>query len=246
MPKYPKHPGPFREYKFIPDKRIERAALTALEETRLLPTSPSKVAIEKFCDRKWGFPEDYRDLGPDFLGRATFNINGLVSIEVNARLEEDTSRVGVCRLRSTIAHEAGHGILQASMFIEKIAFDQGQMALFEDVDRKQKPPEPTMIATRSNAIDSTPQPFEWWEYQANRFMAEVLMPKPLLLEVMSARINPEKLLTKKLGWTIDWDALNAQDDVADIFGVSKQMAQIAVSRYVKELKKEGERAQALL
>lgn len=246
MAKYPKHPGPFREYKFIPDKRIERAALKALEETRLLPTSPSKVAIDKFCDRKWGFPEDYPDLDPDFLGRATFNIKGLVSIEVNSRLENDTSRVGLCRLRSTIAHEVGHGVLHEAMFIEKIAFDQDQMALFDDVERKQKPPEPTRIATRSNTIDSAPQPFEWWEYQANRFMAEILMPKPLLLEVMSARINPEKLLTKKLGWTIDWDTLNAQDDVADVFGVSKKMAEIAVTRYVKEVRKEGERALGLL
>ena len=245
MAKYSKDPGPFREYKFIPDKRIERAALKALEETRLMPASPSKVAIEKFCDRKWGFPEDYRDLGPDFLGRATFNITGLVSIEVNASLEEDTSRVGVCRLRSTIAHEAGHGVLQEAMFVEKISFDQTQMALFEEVERKQKPPAQTMIATRSNTIDAGPHPFEWWEYQANRFMAEILMPKPLFLQVVSARIDPEKLVAKRHPLEINWDVMNAQDDVVEAFAVSKQMAQIAVSRYVKEIRKEGERALAL-
>lgn len=205
-----------------------------------MPKSPSKVDIEKFCDRKWGFAEDYRDLGPEILGRATFNIKGLVSIEVNARLEEDRSRSGICRLRSTIAHEIGHAILQEQMFIDKIIFEHCQMRLFEEVEREQTPQTQAMIVTRSDTIDSAHQPFEWWEYQANLFMAEILMPKPLFLQVVSARIDSEKLLTKPQTNRINPDLIKAHDDVIEAFAVSRQMAQIAVSQYVKEIRKKGE------
>lgn len=242
MAKYSKHPGPFREYKFIPDKRIERAALNALDEAGLLPESPSPVRIEDYCYARWGFHPTFVDLGEEFLGRATFTANGIVAIEINTRLKADSSRVGRCRLRSTIAHEIGHGVLQEKMFIEKIVFDQMQMSLFEDVERKAKPPKATIIATRTNTIDSGPQPFEWWEYQANRFMAEILMPQPHFLEVVSARIDPEKILEKRHALAINWDSLYAQDDVVEAFGVSKQMAGIAVSRYIKRIREEGERA----
>jgi len=242
MAKIPKDPGPFREYKYIPDKHIERAALQALVDTRLMPTCPSKVEIEKFCDRKWGAPEDYRDLGPDYLGRATFRITGLASIEVNARLEEDKSRVGVCRLRSTTAHEIGHGVLHEAMFVDKIKFDQEQMTLFAEVERQRKPADQTVIATRPNTIDSGRPPFEWWEYQANLFMAEILMPKPLFLEVVNARLDTEKVLAPRRPWEINLDVSHAKEDLVEAFGVSNQMAQIAVSRHVKAIRKQGERA----
>jgi Zn-dependent peptidase ImmA (M78 family) len=239
MSKFHKNPGPFLKHTFIPDKRIERAALGLLEETRLMPSSPAKVQIDKVCDRKWGFPEDYRDLGDEYMGRATFTVNGLASIEVNARLEEDRSRPGVCRLRSTVAHEIGHGVLHESLFVEKLRFERDQMSLFADVER---PPAPAaQIMTRGN-VTGVAQPFDWWELQANRFMAEILMPKPLFLQVIGHRMDPDRVASWRFGAV---EPVMIQQDVAEAFHVSYQMAEIAVSRHRQQMLKGIERAPAL-
>ena len=62
-----KETGPFLRQEFIPEKRIQRFAVEELTRYSLLPGSPGPVDIEKFCDRKWGFPEDYQALDADVM-----------------------------------------------------------------------------------------------------------------------------------------------------------------------------------
>src|SRR5208282_3906348 len=114
----------------------------------------------------------------------------------------DRTKVGERRLRSTVAHEIGHGLLHEGMFVQKISHDHFQMLLFGDIERKQAPPPTTQIATRPNTIDHSDRPFEWWEFQANRCMAELLMPRPLFLQVVGSHIDPEKVLAEVPDWEI--------------------------------------------
>jgi hypothetical protein len=59
----------------------------------------------------------FDDLGPDNLGCTIFNSSGAVqAILVSRSLEEQNTTPGRRRVRSTVAHEAGHGLLHGPLF----------------------------------------------------------------------------------------------------------------------------------
>lgn len=224
-------PGPFLKSEFIPDKRIHRLALEALQETRLLPAAPSPIAVDKFCDRKWGVPEDYEKLPPDVMGYAAFTCNGFDRIVINSMLDDDQSATGQIRIRSTTAHEIGHAVLHTKLFMEKILFDQEQALLFGAVERKTVPSVEPRIVCRDTGIFAEKRQSPWWEIQANRFMAALLMPKPLFLQVVEPTFkNCDPEMTS---FQDRMKVVMATEDVKDAFHVSREMARIAVDGYVK-------------
>ena len=222
--------GPFLEYFFIPDKRIERIAEERLTSLGLMPSSPGPVSVERYCDKRWGFPEDYVDLPKGVLGEAVFSESGLVSISVSRALD-DSSPIGVIRTRSTIAHEIGHGELHEEKFIAKIIHDNTQGDLFI------KPTASSASAKRVATVCREDQIFgynkdEWWEVQANKFMAALLMPPSLLRQVFDSwnKEYPPQ----------DWPPIYPLEIViADTFKVSQQMADIAAKRLWERQTKEG-------
>ena len=219
--------GPFLRNEFIPDKRIARIAVEQLVACRLLPATPGPIAIEKFCDRKWGFPEDYKALGRDVMGRASFTYNGFEGIEINVSLFEDSSRTGTRRVRSTLAHEIGHGILHEGLFVEKLLFDRNQGLLFGNVERTT----PVAIACRNSDIFGKPKRTDWWEIQANKFMAALLLPTPLFLQIAEAPLADydESVATPKDRVTRYYGTI---DRLSEVFNVSREMAGIAVDNYL--------------
>lgn len=221
--------GPFLRNEFIPDKRIARVALEQLAACRLLPESPGPVDVEKFCDRKWGRPEDYGALDEDVMGRASFTYQGFERIEINDGLVADTSLTGVRRVRSTLAHEIGHAVLHEDLFVERLLFERNQGLLFGDAERNA----PVAIVCRNSDIFGKPRKSDWWEIQANKFMAAVLMPKPLLLQITApaladyddAKATPKDRVSRYYG-TIN--------TVSETFNVSREMACIAVDTYLEK------------
>ena len=218
--------GPFLRNEFIPDKRIVRIALEQLTACRLLPDAPGPVAVEKFCDRKWGVPEDYQALDSDVMGLTAFTYKGLDRIVINTVLEEDSSPTGRRRMRSTLAHEVGHAVLHEDLFVEKLIFERNQGELFGALNRSA----PSAIVCRNNDIFGAPQRTQWWEIQANKFMAAVLLPEPLFLQVVTALVayddkkaRPHERVTRYYG-TID--------TISTTFNVSREMARIAVDKYL--------------
>jgi hypothetical protein len=216
-----RNPGPFLESFFIPDKRIERIAEERLTSLGLMPSSPGPVSVEKYCDRRWGFAEDYVDLQAGVLGEAVFSENGLVSIRVSQALD-DSSPIGVIRTRSTIAHEIGHGELHEEKFIAKIIHDNTQGDFFIKPTASSASAKRVATVCRENQIFGYNKD-EWWESQANKFMAALLMPPTLLRQVFddwSNEYQPQ-----------DWPPIFPLDFViADTFKVSQQMASIAAKR----------------
>jgi len=221
-------PGPFLRDEFIPDKRIERFALELLSATGLLPNEPKPVAVDKICDHKWGVPEDYEKLDADVMGYSAFTYKGFAGIVINSELENDRSVTGVRRLRSTIAHEIGHAILHERLFIEKLIFDHNQKLLFGEIERTAPT---TAIVCRNNDIFGRPGKIKWWEVQANKFMASLLIPKPLFLQIVESPLA-------------DYDPENATppervknyygsiETVMAKFNVSREMSSIAVDNYL--------------
>jgi hypothetical protein len=114
----PSGPFPFQLY-FEDLAEIDEICLEALERQSLLPFNPAPIRIERFVEKEFKTALRYEDLGPDNLGCTIFNSSGAVeAILVSRSLEEQNTIPARRRVRSTVAHEAGHGLLHGSLFIE--------------------------------------------------------------------------------------------------------------------------------
>src|SRR5271165_1906851 len=101
---------------------VEQAYQAALKTRSLLPSKPAPIRIERFVEKQFRTALRYEDLGPEHLGCTIFNSSGAVeAILVSRSLEEQNTIPARRRVRSTIAHEAGHGLLHGPLFSEGIA-----------------------------------------------------------------------------------------------------------------------------
>lgn len=114
----PSGPFPFQLY-FEDLGEIDEICLEALKTQSLLPSRPAPIRIERFVEKQFKTALRYEDLGPENLGCTIFNSSGAVeAILVSRFLEEQNTIPARRRVRSTVAHEAGHGLLHGSLFTE--------------------------------------------------------------------------------------------------------------------------------
>jgi hypothetical protein len=147
---------------------IDEICLEALKRQSLLPSQPAPIRIERFVEKEFKTALRYEDLGPDNLGCTIFNSLGAVeAILVSRDLEEQNTTPARRRVRSTVAHEAGHGVLHGSLFIDS-----------PDLGANQR-----RILCRSEDILGEAQRSyggRWWEFQANQAIGSLLLPRPLM------------------------------------------------------------------
>jgi hypothetical protein len=97
--------------------RNRRDLFGGLKSQSLLPDKPEAVRIERFVEKQFNTLLRYEDLGPENLDCTIFNSSGGVeAILVSRSLEEQNTIPARRRVRSTVAHEAGHGLLHGSLF----------------------------------------------------------------------------------------------------------------------------------
>lgn len=233
--------GPFTKKIFLPEKTINRMALDALTETKLLPESPGPVDIDKFCIRKWGWEEQFVDLGPAIMGQCAFSEDGVESIEINLRLLDDKSRTGRVRVRSTKGHEIGHGLAHKELFALKLRQERLQPQLFGGRPVHADHQVRTIHACREDQIIRPPKK-EWWEVQANMLMTALLLPTPLLRQVVDA--SRARYARDRKRWPPP--SIPPAIEVAEIFDVSFQMAEIAVKEMLAAIQKENQQMAAEL
>ena len=128
MRKVPRPSGPFPFQVYFDDLgEIDEICLEALKRQSLLPSKPAPIRIERFVEKQFRTPLRYEDLGPDNLGCTIFNSSGAVeAILVSRSLEEQNTTPARRRVRSTVAHEAGHGLLHGPLFIGDNFPDRGE------------------------------------------------------------------------------------------------------------------------
>jgi hypothetical protein len=128
MRKVPTPSGPFPFQVYFDDLgEIDEICLEALKSQSLLPSKPAPIRIERFVEKQFRTPLRYEDLGPDNLGCTIFNSSGAVeAILVSRSLEEQNTTPARRRVRSTVAHEAGHGLLHGPLFIGDNFPDRGK------------------------------------------------------------------------------------------------------------------------
>jgi hypothetical protein len=177
--------GPFAERPFYKDDEIERLCREELESVGLYPSDPRPIRIDRFIEKRLRVTHEYEDLPSGILGYTRFSKGGVSAIVV-ARSLDDNSTVNNCRIRSTLAHEAGHGLLHAHLFVLT-----GQSALFPE-GQSQSPR--VMCRGEKDGTPKTRYAGEWWEYQANRTIGGLLVPAQLAMKALERFVSPAGLL----------------------------------------------------
>jgi hypothetical protein len=168
--------GLFAERPYFTDDEIEQTATRELLDAGLLPTSPAAIRIERFVEKRFNIGAvRYETLPDGVLGFTQFGKNGVDAIVVSSVLSEEGTKVAERRINSTIAHEGGHGLLHAHLFL----LDSFSHSLFDD----ERDVSSTTILCRDLQHGSGANRYHgcWWEYQANKMMGALLLPRALTI-----------------------------------------------------------------
>jgi hypothetical protein len=181
MKRRPTSEGPFPTRLYYSDDEIEEICSNALADTNLLPTKPSPIRIERFIEKKFGVQVIHEPLEEGVLGFTVFSSEGIEAVHIapltgKSQLWVQEDR----RINSTLAHEAGHCLMHTELYVERCA----NGTVFED--------HPNVTQDRIVCRDEQPNDRtkqrgyigEWWEFQANRAIGALLMPKQLFLSFM--------------------------------------------------------------
>lgn len=163
----------------------------------------------------FGVAPDFVDLPTGVLGRTRFTLDGRFEVEVSRVLAEEAEhdRVARRRLRSTLAHECGHGALHSHLYVR----DDQTLSLFPVDTARSAPP----VLCRQGVV-GTRYAGEWWEFQANRGMTSLLLPRRLFAQHVEDICGKRKHSTVEAA-VRDGDGEYLHRALADIFDVNGQM-----------------------
>ena len=108
--------GPFTEKPFFRQNDFEQICEDELKQNGLFPTEPAPVRIDQFVEKRFKIQPSYKDLPVGLLGFTRFSSEGVEEIVVSKALDDEGTQIAERRLRTTLAHESGHGLLHAHLF----------------------------------------------------------------------------------------------------------------------------------
>jgi len=164
--------GPFKEQTYYQESDIENICSDELRATSLFPSTPGPIRIDRFIEKRFNVVPSYEDLGDGILGLTKFGSGGVKAIMVARSLEDDGSLAAKRRVRTTLAHEGGHGLFHTHLF----AMSAEKKPLFGDFTDPNAP----KILCRDEGEAKSGYRGQWWEYQANMAIGGLLMPKSLV------------------------------------------------------------------
>jgi hypothetical protein len=133
------------------------------------------VDVDRFVEFQLGVVPEFSWLPRGVLGATEFTPAGEVRLRISAELSlrAEEERAAARLLRSTLAHEAAHVLLHRILFLRE------SEALFG--------PGVTERSELCREVSFTRPGYqgEWWEWQANRGMAALLLPAAELLEFLA-------------------------------------------------------------
>jgi IrrE N-terminal-like domain len=145
--------------------------------------------VEAFLELHLGLLVEYAWLPRGVLGASEFTAKGEARVQVSAELSRRAERDpgAATLLRSTVAHEAAHALLHRVLFLRE------STALFG--------PGVTTRTELCRSVGFTRPGYqgEWWEWQANRGMAALLLPAGALTAWMAdrERAQPGEKVTER-------------------------------------------------
>ncbi|MGH9785398.1 MAG: hypothetical protein ACRD88_14565 [Terriglobia bacterium] len=183
---------------------------------------PEAIRIDRFVEKRFGITAEYQDLEEGVLGYTTFGPKGPIAVVISRSLDEEGTAAADRRVRTTLAHEAGHILLQGHLF----SLPSGTGSLF--------PIGAGVTATQVLCRQETAKGRKseagygydgrWWEYQANRAIGALLLPRPLVLILVEPFLSAQGSLgikgldPKRRG--------EAEVSVAEAFDVNRMVARL--------------------
>ena len=213
--------GPFSEQPRFEPSEIDQICADELRAQGLFPTSPEAIRVDRFIEKRFGVDPRYEELPEGVLGFTKFGDKGVEAIVISAALDAEGGKVAERRVRTTLAHEAGHGLLHAYLFAladkGSHLFDDdscsGHKILCRDIQGEER---------KNRAYDG-----RWWEFQANRAMGGLLCPRSLVEEALKPYLVPSGSLG---AMTLDEAERHGVARVlADIFDVNPIVAKIRIN-----------------
>jgi hypothetical protein len=125
--------------------------------------------VDALLELHMGVVPEYTWMPRGVLGATEFTAKGEVRLQVSAELSLRAGRQGAAEklLRSTLAHEAAHILLHRVLFLKESGDIFGGLASRHELCRSVGVPRPGYQG-------------EWWEWQANRGMSALLLPRAAL------------------------------------------------------------------
>jgi hypothetical protein len=190
MKTYRSNSGPFPEKPFYRPADFESICAEALRSVELFPASPAPVRIDRFIEKRFKVQPTYSPLPPGVLGFTRFGANGVEEIVVSQALDEEGTVSADRRLRTTLAHEGGHGLLHTHLF----AFSVRPDSLFSGELDPNAPKILCRDEAQLGANAGKKPPYRWWEYQANQAMGALLLPQSLVESALETLLEIRGLL----------------------------------------------------
>lgn len=218
--------SPFQERPHFSDLEIDQMCEEALQKCGLLPTTPAPIRIERFVEKHFGVSPVYEELPAGVLGYTTFSAKGVKSIHVGNHLVDEGTKASERRLNSTLAHEAGHGLMHAYLF----ALQDAGLSLFgRDSDVS-----PTKVLCRDEERQNrSSYDGRWWELQANKAIGSLLLPRAVIQVALGPFLT---CLDDRGGLTIPaGQREEAARTLADVFEVNPAVARLRLSSRYPQL-----------
>jgi hypothetical protein len=212
--------GPFAERPHFEPAEIDRICLDELRKTGLYPKNPEPIRIDRFIEKRFGITHDYEDLPPGVLGYTKFSKKGVERIVISRLLAEDEDDVARRRERATMAHEAGHGLLHTFLF----ALEVPAPSLFGAENCSGSQILCREVTDHQSAARGKPS---WSEYQANRTIGGLLLPRSLVTKAL----QPYMTATGELGGSVldPTRRSDAERHLATTFDVNPVVARIRLN-----------------
>ena len=162
---------PYRIY--FEDGEIDQIMEAELRRAHLPRIGDSAVDVDAFIETYLQITPEYVTLPRGVQGATDFFRDGTVAMRISAELSE---RAGLHEpgaenlIRTTLAHEAAHVLLHRSLFLTQSEALFGQQASRQELCRD---------------IDPAGRGYtgEWWEWQANRGMGALLLPRSEIIGI---------------------------------------------------------------
>jgi hypothetical protein len=194
MRSYRSKSAPFAERPFYRDEEIEIVCTDELRAAGLFPSNPSPIRIDRFLEKRFGVVPEYEDLPDGILGLTKFGAKGVQGIIVARKLDEEGTTAAERRMRTTLAHEAGHGLLHAHLF----AMATKEQSLFGDFTDPKGPRVLCRDVPNASAVYKSRYDGRWWEFQANRVIGGLLLPKQLVHVALESLLETAGQLGSKI------------------------------------------------
>lgn len=219
--------GPFSSSVYYEASEIDEMCAEALEKGGRMPSEPKAIDIELFVEKYFSCNVAYEDLPDGYMGYSAFNKKGkVVTVGVSSKLDTGT-RSSERRVRSTWAHEAGHCLLHAMLFVQ----ESGQQRFGGSAINQHSDPEPRILCRDDDVSpgESSKPRYDgrWWEWQANRAIGGFLLPKQLVLRAVNELVHSSLVTSTPL--LPESKRAEAEMHLADIFDVNPAVARIRLT-----------------